>query len=263
LKSLLHFEKYNITKAKLSLLNKNFDPYAFFDLLEDNDVMDWAPDVPTLLIYCTGDDQVNYMNTLVAVEAFNILGSNSVDYADMGMYNHSVCAPFAMFEALNFFSQHLEPAFEPEMEVNIIHPTIENGGNDGVISVEITSPGNWDFEWSNGADQLLNENLSEGDYSLTIISEQGCRMNYDFELELSTDILSLADLRWSIYPNPTDNYIHITNADPINLQIFNGIGTLVLSERVNPYASLDLIHLSPGIYVVWINNSITEKISVN
>ena len=71
--------------------------------LADNDVMDWAPQVPTRLFYCNADDQVNYMNSVMALENFIELGSTSVTAVDLGEYDHGGCAPLALLFGLDFF----------------------------------------------------------------------------------------------------------------------------------------------------------------
>jgi hypothetical protein len=71
--------------------------------LADNDVMDWAPQVPTRLYYCIADDQVNYMNSVVALENFTELGSTSVQALDLGQYDHGGCAPLALLFGLDYF----------------------------------------------------------------------------------------------------------------------------------------------------------------
>jgi pimeloyl-ACP methyl ester carboxylesterase len=71
--------------------------------LADNDVMDWSPQVPTRLFYCNADDQVNYMNSVLALENFTELGSTSVTAVDLGEYDHGGCAPLALLFGLDFF----------------------------------------------------------------------------------------------------------------------------------------------------------------
>ena len=71
--------------------------------LADNDVMDWAPQVPTRLYYCIADDQVNYMNSVVALENFTEQGSTSVQAIDLGQYDHGGCAPLALLFGLDYF----------------------------------------------------------------------------------------------------------------------------------------------------------------
>lgn len=71
--------------------------------LADNDVMDWAPQVPTRLYYCIADDQVNYMNSVVALENFTELGSTSIQAIDLGQYDHGGCAPLALLFGLDYF----------------------------------------------------------------------------------------------------------------------------------------------------------------
>lgn len=74
--------------------------------LEDNNTMDWSPAVPTRLFYCEADDQVNYMNSIVALDAFEQLGSTSVVAQNLGSLDHGDCAGPAFLFCFDFFEQN-------------------------------------------------------------------------------------------------------------------------------------------------------------
>ena len=87
--------------------------------LAQNDVYDWAPVAPTRLYYCEGDDQVNYMNSVVALEAMTANGAAQIDAVDGGMLDHGACAPLAMLAGFNWFIDLYEPAFDPQIVATV------------------------------------------------------------------------------------------------------------------------------------------------
>lgn len=75
--------------------------------LADNDVYDWAPQAPTRLYYCRGDDQVIYTNSLVAEEAMINNGAADVAALDIGPeLNHTQCVPNALTLTFFFFDAY-------------------------------------------------------------------------------------------------------------------------------------------------------------
>jgi hypothetical protein len=80
------------------------DPnHRFRRLLELNDMLDWAPQSPVRLLYCTGDDQVSYLNSENAYARWNELGAPSITKNDFGLFNHNDCALFCFLDAKDFF----------------------------------------------------------------------------------------------------------------------------------------------------------------
>ncbi|MBK8700108.1 MAG: hypothetical protein IPN29_11490 [Saprospiraceae bacterium] len=77
--------------------------------LRDNDVYDWAPGIPTRLLYCLMDDQVAYQNSLVAEAAMKKNGSTQVLAIDVkSSANHTDCVSPAVTSTLFFFLSYLE-----------------------------------------------------------------------------------------------------------------------------------------------------------
>lgn len=59
--------------------------------LADNHLLDWAPQAPIKIHYCTGDDQVTYLNALAAYDSWTTNGSQNVEIEDFGNLNHGDC----------------------------------------------------------------------------------------------------------------------------------------------------------------------------
>ena len=56
--------------------------------LRDNDVFDWTPEAPTRLYYCTADDQVPFMNSVVADSVMNANSAPDIEAIDAVSYTH-------------------------------------------------------------------------------------------------------------------------------------------------------------------------------
>lgn len=72
--------------------------------LRDNNVYQWAPQAPTRLFYCKADDQVPYLNTIVARDTMLALGAIDLAAADQdSTANHVDCVEPALVATLFFF----------------------------------------------------------------------------------------------------------------------------------------------------------------
>jgi hypothetical protein len=72
--------------------------------LRDNDVYDWKPTIPTRLLYCKADEQVTYVNSIIAETRMKQNGSNSVAAFDVNTNgSHSSCVSPAITSTLFFF----------------------------------------------------------------------------------------------------------------------------------------------------------------
>jgi hypothetical protein len=77
--------------------------------LADNDVFDWAPNAPTRLYYCMGDDQVPFMNSVIAGEAMNAAGAPDLEAINLNdNFTHGQCIPPAIQATRAFFLQFQE-----------------------------------------------------------------------------------------------------------------------------------------------------------
>lgn len=217
--------------------------------LADNDLLDWAPQVPTTLYYCNQDDQVNYQNSLIALDAYEALGSTSVTADDMGPYNHSFCAPFAMFQGFNFFESYREDPFNPAMSASINGNSGAPGEPNGSIEVVIDAPGDWSFAWSNGEEELSIFGLEEGVYTLDVYSEEGCLQSYDFEIDTATGLVELESSPISLYPVPVTNVLHFRSEQAVRGGIFDLQGKLIVELNMNGSGSIDLSDIPGGVYV--------------
>jgi len=84
--------------------NFETDPnHRFRRLLAENDMLEWAPQSPVRILYCSGDDQVSSLNSERAFNRWTELGAPAVEKNDFGAYNHNDCALFCFLDARDFF----------------------------------------------------------------------------------------------------------------------------------------------------------------
>jgi len=99
--------------------------------LADNDTYDWAPEQPTLIFYCTADEQVPFRNAILADSVMRANGSTSVVLESGGPLNHNGCVIPAMTRTIQFWDEYAEivsslgaPVERPELTLspNPVHP---------------------------------------------------------------------------------------------------------------------------------------------
>jgi len=216
--------------------------------LEDNDLYDWTPQVQTRLYYCEGDDQVNYMNSVIAEEFFAENGSTSVTALDGGDYDHSDCAPLAMLGGFNFFQDVIEPSFNPQIDIEVTDASAI-GAEDGAISVTADDITGWSFDWSNGSTGAELDGLSVGFLVLTITNDQGCTAEFDVSVGVMTGLELAESIAFSVFPNPTSESTKITfSSSMLCLQIVAPTGQIVAQQQMSSGEELPLSNLEVGVY---------------
>ncbi len=74
--------------------------------LKDNDTYDWAPVAPTLIYYCTEDEQVPFRNAIIADSVMRANGSTSVVLETGGARTHGGCVIPAATRTISFWQQY-------------------------------------------------------------------------------------------------------------------------------------------------------------
>ena len=90
-----------------SIISGLSDPdNAILLALQANDTYNWAPEAPTRLVYCKGDDQVVYTNSIFADSVMNTLGATDLISVDIvSDADHTSCVIPAVRYTLDFFEQ--------------------------------------------------------------------------------------------------------------------------------------------------------------
>ena len=85
---------------------RNGDPTAPINqALADNDTYDWAPVAPTLIFYCTEDDQVPFRNAILADSVMRANGATAVTLESGGPLSHTGCVIPASLATLEFWAE--------------------------------------------------------------------------------------------------------------------------------------------------------------
>ncbi len=88
-----------------AILNQPDHPVS--QALADNDLLDWAPQAPTRIVYCEADDQVYYRNGVVADSVLNLNGAVDLDAVNIDPdADHGGCVDPAVAFTILFFSAY-------------------------------------------------------------------------------------------------------------------------------------------------------------
>lgn len=78
-------------------------------ILRENDLYNWKPETPTAIFYCRADDQVPFMNSVVARDTMTALGTPNLTVRDvLSSANHGQCVDPALTATILFFRQYQE-----------------------------------------------------------------------------------------------------------------------------------------------------------
>lgn len=144
-------------------------------VLNDNDMLGWAPQKPVKIAYCTADEQVNYHNAIQADSAWVHNGAPSVTIDNDGNTNHAGCVQPAITNAALFilgqFTQCTGVQQVEQFKFNLF-PNPTTG------TVCIAKP--------------------DGDFNMTLTDMNG-RILYSTALKTENTYINLGDLPGGIY----------------------------------------------------------------
>jgi len=76
-------------------------------ILRENDLFNWKPETPTAIFYCRADDQVPFMNSVVARDTMMALGVQNLLVRDvLSTGNHGECVQPALTATIQYFRQY-------------------------------------------------------------------------------------------------------------------------------------------------------------
>jgi len=197
--------------------------------LEDNDLWDWTPQAPVRIMYCDGDDQVNYQNAVVAYERFVENGAPDVQSFNFGPFNHGDCVLFCLIAGYNAFE-----AFKITSGSMVL-------GNFELGDAGLPEPnsGSLTFSAAGGtmpytytlSDTLLSEEpsfegLFPGNYSLNVADAQGCYLDTTISIatQLSFEANDFQEL--VLFPNPATDQVQLVASEAGTLTVFTAKGQL-------------------------------------
>lgn len=78
--------------------------FPFKKALQENSVHNWKPERPVLFCYCEADEQVSYLNSIVAYNNMKALGAEHLRIKMVNKHlGHQDCAAFAVMQSKLFF----------------------------------------------------------------------------------------------------------------------------------------------------------------
>lgn len=98
--------------------------------------------------------------------------------------------------------------------------------------------------------------FGESSYELRQVKQAWYAVGLLSKFDLGTEALAASSQRWSVYPNPGNNYLYIRNPhdfNPANVSVTDPSGKTILSASVLPDRPLDVSALAPGVYLIRIN----------
>jgi len=161
-----------------------------------------------------------------------------------------------------------EPNSPLVLNANITDASSISAAN-GAIDITITggtSP--YSYEWSNGSTSADLTELSPGAYLITVTDANNCSLATTFVVDVSSGVEYLEDIRLEVYPNPSNEVIHISvENEKINqLKLFSITGQVLLDERVDDKAhSISVSSFAAGTYyleVILESGQISKKIEI-
>ena len=224
--------------------------------LADNDLYDWTPQAPVLLLGCQGDEQVKFENATVAYDKFVENGVEDVEVVNFGNFTHGDCVRFCLIAGKQHFDKYRDMSSGIAITYDVVNPSNENA-TDGSITLNVTGgEGAYTIMWDNGMEDLALSNLAEGEYTVTVMDERGCYSVENITLDGSVGIYDNTIASLSFYPNPATDFIHIelpqNIASTYSVQIHNIAGEMMrsLGNATEKSLDIDVRNLNAGVYLV-------------
>lgn len=115
----------------------------------------------------------------------------------------------------------------------------------------------YDFEWSNGSNEELITDLTEGAYGLSITDANGCETDIICIIDQIVSINNISVQNLSVRPNPFSNELFIEGCNTGDIiSIMSIDGKLLHSEMATGIIHrVELPHLTVGIYLLQVSGS--------
>lgn len=228
--------------------------------VEDNTLIHWKPESPLRMLYCTGDEQVYYMNAIVARDSFVARGATDVTAEMLGDGDHGDCVELCLFRAY-FAMDSFKTGPNVLLDLAIATEESTPGAMDGsIILTPNADAGNLTYAWNTGATGSTLSNIGEGDYTVTITQEDGCEATFSFNFEelLLLPNENVTKEALDFYPNPTNSDINLNLPvyGEYELEIMDVNGKMLLSNIIEGEGKyeVDLSNLNTGIHFIQLRN---------
>ncbi len=155
-----------------------------------------------------------------------------------------------------------------EINVTSVVTNASVANNDGSIVLTVTGGAfPLTYQWSNSSTSKDQQNLSAGNYCVTITDANACTKVVCTEVKMEVATINLEEGGWNLFPNPAKDLITLQHLSNINSKlswyIFDEYGKVYLkSKETNKKTSftIPIDSLSPGNYFIQIQDSCTKLI---
>lgn len=227
--------------------------------LQDNDVYDWAPEAPVRLYYCNGDDQVTYLNSIIAEEAMTANGAADVLAFDGGDLDHGGCAPLAMFAGFNYFNALKEVSFNQTVSIDVVNASGQ-GANNGAISIEIDGdPGS---TWAL-ADGSTPDALPPGQYEVVVTNANGCSRTFTVEVGVGVSVTEALAAKLQVYPNPAQEQLFLKGNGFKHVALYGLNGRMIWERNAEGLRSIAVADLPAGVYTLIFDGWHARKVAIS
>ncbi|HMG14961.1 MAG TPA: T9SS type A sorting domain-containing protein [Saprospiraceae bacterium] len=144
------------------------------------------------------------------------------------------------------------------------------GKNNGSIQITNITGGSppYIILWVNGSSQSLLTDLAPGIYCATITDDYGCEYVFCDEVKLKTSAEELFNANWSLYPNPSNEFLYLKPNHPVSKTIYWKIldikGQIIMESTELNFKDVVRIvtrNLTPGSYYIQINQDPDKYLS--
>lgn len=138
--------------------------------------------------------------------------------------------------------------------INIIHAS--PGTENGVIEIDAQGNGALLYSIDGTFYQASNvfTGLAAGAYTIFVMDENGCIVAHDVIIVELTSTSSEPHFELKIYPNPSDDILMIESGIPLQIQVADLAGNVLISRPNAGVHQISTSHLIPGMYLIKISN---------
>ena len=144
-------------------------------------------------------------------------------------------------------------------------------GRDAILQADVlqNNGDNQCLIWSVFANRGLGFSATQGSSLSRTDQTEAFDMPPNSVLDCSLGTGTVEEKLWRVYPNPTDEVLHISTkssiSDSVNVEVFDINGRKVLSTKINVNQTLNVSGLTSGVYILKMNSgdeTQTEKLIV-
>lgn len=201
-------------------------------------------------------------DTMMSVSWYNNAGliisqSRDLTLSAGGTYFVSIQNPQNGCVTIDSFTLY-ENLVQPEFVIDSIRRPTDNLSNGYVSLGIINSLPISSYEWVNAQGVIVSTsselvNVPAGQYICKITATNGCEATVNIFLEALSKTIDENEMSVTISPNPAIDFIKLSFSSPqeiIEIKVYNSIGNEVIQTTLDHTMTLDINHLSPGVYIL-------------